>query len=200
MNILNSFLVLSHKQAHVAKYDIENSQKTWGKWLWPGQVWPLPFLLLSWILVTTKHPGAVTQKHAEWGTCSTDIVSWRSEVEVRVRVTVSPSTREAEAGRSLWVHRPAWLTEWVPAYPGLHKETQSWKNPPKPIERKIEKSWFEKGTEQWKCRQSGGGNNKEGMIKVHETHVWACHNGIHCTEFQIDSFLRSCLVSFRPSE
>ena len=83
------------------------------------------FLLLSWILVTTKHPGAVTQKHAEWGTCSTDIVSWRSEVEVRVRVTVSPSTREAEAGRSLWVHRPAWLTEWVPAYPGLHKETVS---------------------------------------------------------------------------
>ena len=125
MNILNSFLVLSHKQAHVAKYDIENSQKTWGKWLWPGQVWPLPFLLLSGILVTTKHPGAVTQKHAEWGTCSTDIVSWRSEVEVRVRVTVSPSTREAEAGRSLWVHRPAWLTEWVPAYPGLHKETVS---------------------------------------------------------------------------
>jgi hypothetical protein len=40
--------------------------------------------------------------------------------------TLNPSTREAEAGKSLnW--RPAWSTKWVPGQPELHRETLSWK-------------------------------------------------------------------------
>ena len=38
----------------------------------------------------------------------------------------NPSTGEAVAGRFL-SSRPAWTTEWVPGYPGLHRETLSWK-------------------------------------------------------------------------
>jgi hypothetical protein len=36
----------------------------------------------------------------------------------------NPSTWEAEAGRFL-SSRPAWSTEWVPGWPGLHRETLS---------------------------------------------------------------------------
>jgi hypothetical protein len=42
----------------------------------------------------------------------------------------NPSTREAEAGGFL-SSRPAWSTKWVPGQPGLHRETLSWKTPPK---------------------------------------------------------------------
>uniref|UniRef100_A0ABK0LLZ5 Protein archease n=1 Tax=Rattus norvegicus TaxID=10116 RepID=A0ABK0LLZ5_RAT len=40
--------------------------------------------------------------------------------------TFNPSTQEAEAGGSLSL-RLAWSTERVPAQPGLHRETLSWK-------------------------------------------------------------------------
>jgi hypothetical protein len=39
----------------------------------------------------------------------------------------NPSTREAEASRSLLSLRPAWSTELVPGEPGLHRETLSQK-------------------------------------------------------------------------
>ena len=46
----------------------------------------------------------------------------------------SPSTQEAEAGRSL-SSRPAWFTELVPGQPGLHKERLCQKK--KKIKKKL---------------------------------------------------------------
>ena len=49
----------------------------------------------------------------------------------------NPSTREAEANGSL-SSRPAWLTEWVPGQPGLHRElsqtTTIWPQPSFPAQ------------------------------------------------------------------
>jgi hypothetical protein len=52
--------------------------------------------------------------------------------------TFSPSTREAEAGGFL-SSKPSWSTKWVPAQPGLHRETLSQKNKKKQQQKKNPK-------------------------------------------------------------
>lgn len=62
-----------------------------------------------------------------------NLSSWRPTLKAKVLVAVVPtfnlSIWESHAGGSLnW--KPAWITEWIPRQPELHRETLSLKNQP----------------------------------------------------------------------
>jgi hypothetical protein len=60
--------------------------------------------------------------------------------------TFNPSTWKAEAGGFL---RSAWSTEWVPAQPGLHRETLSWKTKNKQTTTTTKDTLSPDGSEIW---------------------------------------------------